>query len=247
MKRAFVFLAIFAPVATLCLLSSCDNKSTNSDGGSNAALDTNTYGISWNSAISYGILTDSRDGQCYRTVKIGTQTWMAQNLNYKVDSSWCYANSADSCSKYGRLYQWAALMGLDSSYNDKLWSGMLPHQGICPSGWHVPSDTEWTTLITFVGGEAIAGARLKSMRGWRLDDTGSSGNGTDAFGFRVLPAGMSYDSPGSDAEFWSSSEGGSTTGALIRYFNYGNDYGGDAVTRGGDNKVDGNSLRCLKN
>jgi uncharacterized protein (TIGR02145 family) len=142
---------------------------------------TNTYGMN--------SVTDCRDGQTYRTVTIGTQTWMAQNLNYAVDSSWCYDNNADSCAKYGRLYQWAAAMGVDAGYNDKVFGDSVNHEGACPKGWHVPRSSEWVTLENFVGGEDIAGTVLKSTSGWiGWDD--ENGNGTDNYGFSALPAGV---------------------------------------------------------
>jgi uncharacterized protein (TIGR02145 family) len=176
---------------------------------------------------------------------------MAENLNVKVDSSWCYANSADSCSKYGRLYQWAAVMGLDASYNSKLWSGNLPRQGICPSGWHIPSDTEWSTLATYVGGESTAGTKLKSTSGWLY--SGSSGNGTDTYGFRAIQAGIRDDHGGfyyvgMYAYFWSSSE------YVADVFSYGGmhawyrDMGSavDVLYRSDYLKEYAHSLRCLK-
>lgn len=196
--------------------------------------------IPWNGSITYGSLTDARDGQAYKTVQIGTQTWMAENLNVKVDSSWWYKNSADSGAKYGRLYQWAAVMGLDASSNGKLWSGALPRQGICPSGWHVPSDAEWTTLSAYLGGTSTAGAKLKSTSGW------SYGNGTDTNGFRALPAGYryydgSFNAVGNYAGFWSSSEIDAGS-AWRRDLNRGN----DALYRYDYFKKAGYSVRCLK-
>ena len=144
----------------------------------------------------YGTLTDERDGQTYKTVKIGTQTWMAENLNYAYlqptaeldSSSFCYRDSASYCEKYGRLYSW------DVAIN------------ICPDGWHLPDTTEWNTLFAAVGGSSTAGKMLKSTSGWK-----NSGNGTDAYSFAVLPAGYgdngkTYDFKGSDADFWSSTE-----------------------------------------
>lgn len=201
------------------------------------AIDTST--IPWNSSVSYDSL--SYGGQTYKTVKIGTQTWMAENLNLKVDSSWCYANSADSCAKYGSLYQWAAAMGLDTSYNNKPWSGTLPWKGICLTGWHVPSDPEWTTLANYLGGATTAGKKLKSTNGWLY-----SGNGTDVYGFRALPAGFRfYD--GSilavvgEAYFWSSSEN-DTLGAWARFLD---ESDAKLLRIGGDNRG-GYSVRCLK-
>lgn len=86
-------------------------------------------------------LVDARDGQAYRTATIGSQTWIAQNLNYQADSSWWYNSSADSGAKYGRLYTWAAAMGLDDSCNAFDCSEQVApiHRGACPSGWHVPT------------------------------------------------------------------------------------------------------------
>ena len=142
---------------------------------------------------------DSRDGQTYRIVKIGTQTWMAENLNYETEGSYCYNNDATKCTKYGRLYTWIAATTA------------------CPSGWHLPSTTEWETLFTAVGGRSIAGTKLKSTSSWDTDIDGSkicvsncdvNGNGTNAYGFSALPAGWknSYGDfafEGVDAYFWS--------------------------------------------
>jgi len=129
--------------------------------------DTNTYGIPWNRSISYGTLMDARDSQIYRTVKIGTQTWMAQNLNYNIsNTSFCYNDSASNCQQYGRLY-----------------SSAISGPSKCPNGWQVPSDSDWNILLSFVGSTApVVG--LKSTVGWD-----SVGNGVDSFGFRGLPGG----------------------------------------------------------
>ena len=134
-----------------------------------------------------GIMKDPRDGKKYKTVKIGTQTWMAENLNYKVKGSRCYNNIEDHCSWYGRLYKWERA------------------RNICPSGWHLPTKAEFETLFDAVGGQKMAGKMLKSTSGWEND-----GNGTDAFGFTALPAGMrsldGYFFHGQGAFFWSSTE-----------------------------------------
>lgn len=141
-------------------------------------------------SCEYGELEDSRDGQTYKTVTIGTQTWMAENLNFKTDSSSCYDNEESNCIKYGRLYTWAAAIGKSESkcgydYVCSLPSGNI--QGVCPSGWHLPSDDEWLTLFIAVGSSSTAGKVLKSTSDWKDD-----GNGTDAFGFSALPAGYRY-------------------------------------------------------
>jgi uncharacterized protein (TIGR02145 family) len=137
----------------------------------------------FNAAISYGSLTDTRDNQTYKTVVIGAQTWMAENLNYTPSSgnSWCYNNLASNCATYGRLYDWSTVMA-GSASSDINPSGV---HGICPSGWHVPSSAEWTVLEVYVG--ASAGAQLKVNSSlW------STNTGTDAYGFSALPGG-SYD------------------------------------------------------
>jgi len=147
------------------------------------------YDTTWNASIVYGYLTDARDGQTYRTAMIGPQVWMAQNLNVKVagkDSGWAYNNSPDSARKYGRLYSWASAMGLDDSCNTKACSTMVksPQQGLCPVGWHVPSEAEWTRLTDTTLNTSTAGRVLRSRMGWIYND-----NGTDSVGFRALPAG----------------------------------------------------------
>jgi uncharacterized protein (TIGR02145 family) len=107
--------------------------------------------------------TDSRDGKTYRKVTIGSQTWMAENLNYETDSSWCYDNENSNCAKYGRLYTWYAAMSA------------------CPVGWRLPASEEWNTLVTFAGGAYTAGTKLKAKS--------SDWNGTDDYGFSALPGG----------------------------------------------------------
>ena len=168
-----------------------------------------------NPNITYGEMTDTRDSQTYKTVVIGTQTWMAENLNYAdsaampnlAGNSWCYENSADSCAKYGRLYTWTAAMNIDNSYLSTIASAVVstPQQGACPSDWHMPTDGDWTTLMDSVGGSRFAAEKLKSDNGW------FAGKATDAYGFSALAAGYRYDEGGfNDAGkseiFWSAKE-----------------------------------------
>lgn len=160
----------------------------------------------------YGSLTDDRDGQTYRTVKIGDQWWMAENLNYETDSSFCYKDSAEYCDKYGRLYTWGAAMDSSGTWSSNgkgcgycaECTPAYPVRGVCPEGWHLPSIDEWYTLILAVGDSTPSGLELKSASGWR-----DGGNGTDAFGFSALPAGYMrgnpiYSAESSCAHFWSS-------------------------------------------
>ena len=174
-------------------------------------------------SVSTGTMTDSRDGQIYKTVTIGTQTWMAQNLNYETANSYCYKDSASNCTKYGRLYTWAAATNA------------------CPSGWHLPTKAEFETLFTAVGGQSTACKVLKSTSGWN-----SRGNGSDAFAFSALPAGSrnnygNYYGEGNDADFWSSTEYNSFN-AYYMYLDYLN----DAAYLNDLSKNYGFSVRCLK-
>jgi len=148
-------------------------------------------GYSSSSAIAYGEFTDNRDNQKYVTVKIGAQTWMAQDLNYagttpQIGS--CYDNKTENCNIYGRLYDWATAMNISKDYNStRLNSSSGQHKGICPDGWHLPTRAEWDALISSVG--ESAGKKLKA----RSSEWGDN-YGTDIYGFRGLPGGSDdYD------------------------------------------------------
>ena len=155
------------------------------------------------SSNSEGYFTDSRDGKKYKTVSIGTQTWMAENLNYNASGSKCYDNNPANCQKYGRLYNWNTAMKA------------------CPKGWHLPSNEEWYVLCHFADNNCVekeegitlegtqeeqwrqffdfalkeqnmAGKFLKSTSGWN-NNQGKPDNGTDAYGFSALPGGKYSD------------------------------------------------------
>lgn len=137
-------------------------------------------------------ITDARDGQQYRIVTIGTQTWMAQNLNYrqtigaKDTFGMCMDRDAAGCAKYGRLYSWSQAMGVDSIYNRKVWPGTTAkRQGICPQGWHVPTQAQWEVLVKTAGGIDFAGERLKATVDW--SDGYNGWIGTDSFWFSAYP------------------------------------------------------------
>jgi hypothetical protein len=94
--------------------------------------------------IQLGSFADSRDGKKYATIKIGSQIWMAENLNYNANGSKCYGNDESNCQKYGRLYNWNTAMK------------------VCPSGWHLPNGDEWQKLVDIAGGDETAGVILKA-------------------------------------------------------------------------------------
>jgi len=169
-------------------------------------------------------ICDTRDNQPYRIVTIGTQTWFAENLNYASNNSYCYNNSADNCAKYGRFYTWGAA------------------KSACPAGWHLPSIDEWMTLINVVKETySASGIALKSTTGWY-----NNGNGTDSYGFGVLPAGYRgisgdfYDA-GKTAYFWVPDV--SAGQPYSWYFAYDQEHFSYNIYKSGT----GRSVRCLKN
>ncbi|MDR2595405.1 MAG: fibrobacter succinogenes major paralogous domain-containing protein [Fibromonadaceae bacterium] len=176
-----------------------------------------------------GTFTDSRDKKIYKTVKIGEQVWMAENLNYEVEGSKCYKNTTENCDKYGRLYNWETAMKS------------------CPAGWHLPSKAEWEVLVTTAGGEKIAGKYLKATSGWN-DYAGKSGNGEDKFGFSALPGGFGSlvnddfnMKVGYGGHWWSSSEINKLD-AHARYIY--NDF--EKVYYNEGDKIGMYSVRCLQ-
>ena len=185
---------------------SVDRDSSSSGGGVSNSTSSVAYVAPCKSELEdkceYGELVDERDGQTYKTVVIGSQTWMAENLNYELVKSYRYGFGE------GRLYTWA--VAVDKTEEEcalqhcDLPSGNI--RGVCPQGWHVPSRDEWETLFAALGGFSTASSKLISTSGWYLN-----GNGTDAYAFSALPAGHrgcdgNYHVYGSGAYFWSSSE-----------------------------------------
>ena len=239
-----------------------DESSVQQSSSSVASSSSTPEGYVDPSTIVTGTMTDERDGQTYKTVTIGTQTWMAENLNYETVDSYCYNDSAKYCAKYGSLYTWDAAMdsvGVWSTngrgcgyYGDC--SPTYPVRGVCPEGWHLPTMAEFEMLLKTVGGTQDkekywqwqgAGIKLKSTSGWN-DDDGECGNGADSFGFSALPAGNgrndgSFYDEGKKANFWSSTESTSSS-AYGMYLNY---YGDITKVDYGD-KNHALSVRCVK-
>ena len=208
------------------------------------------------------------EGQTYKTVKIGTQTWFAENLNYNVAGSKCYGEGGEvvidwdedgpitetlldtevqaNCVKYGRLYDWSTAMALPSSCNENSCSSQIQpkHKGICPSGWHIPSDNDWDILMNYVGGYETAGAKLKATSDWN-----ENGNGTDQYGFSALPGGSGYSDDivgaylGIAGRWWSTNEDNDDS-----YYAYNRrmDYDSEIVFWNDKHKSDLYSVRCVK-
>jgi uncharacterized protein (TIGR02145 family) len=166
--------------------------------------------------------TDSRDGKKYKTVVIGDQTWVAEDLNIATkEGSWCYGDK-DPCTH--RLYNWKA--ATES----------------CPAGWHLPSEAEWLQLIATGGGDSVAAQRLKASKGWKASDAAP----TNATGFSALPGGYRNHGAvfgGQDTEgyWWSTTE----LGGGAWYFSM--RYDSPMVKKYGSNhKGGGFSVRCIK-
>lgn len=182
-----------------------------------------------------GSFTDSRDGKSYKTIKIGTQTWMAENLAYQAKVGCVpYENDESKVSQYGYLYNWKTACDA------------------CPDGWRLPADQEWQTLELFLGmnkdefeytskrAENI-GTRLKSMTGWY-----NKGNGDNSSGFNAIPAGacLFYDNSfqflNEYAYFWTCSP--LENDAWARVLKYDDTY----IERGVFSKNNSLSVRCVK-
>ena len=207
--------------------SSSSSKSSSSVDNMSSSAKIKTAEEFLNPKISYGEITDLRDGQKYKTVKIGKQTWMAQNLNFEYNQgsakSYCYNNDKQECIQQGRLYSWPAAMDSAAIYNDdgegcgcrsacKNKRSII--QGVCPQNWHLPSTDDWQELFEYVGGLENAGKFLKASNAW------SGGDYFDDFGFSVIPSGymwaMDKFQNSGVTNFWTSVKGGSC--AEIFYF-----------------------------
>lgn len=176
--------------------------------------------------------TDARNGQTYKTVSyedplLGTKiTIMAENLNYKIAGSYAYDDNEQYRKNLGLLYTWEAAMKA------------------CPSGWHLPSDSEWSRLIELIGSEDTVGYAMKSIKGWV--ENGNYGNGTNSSGFNAISAGYrdgdgTFGDIGVYGFFWSSTEAYESS-KWIRYLSYGS----SEVYRVGDVMGNAYSCRCVR-
>lgn len=204
------------------------------------------------------------DGNIYPTVQIGDQIWMAENLKTThyadgsviqlVESStdwenltatekaYCfYENNTEYGNKYGALYTWSAAMNGTSSSN------LNPSniQGVCPDGWHLPSDSEWTEMTEYLGGSEVAGGKLKESgtENWNYPNTGA----TEIIGFNALPSGDRNTSGtfyylGEECLFWTS-----TANENDDAWHRGLNYNSSEIVRYNPRRKNGYSVRCVKN
>ena len=195
--------------------------------------------------IKQSTFTDTRDGQTYKTVTIGTQTWMAENLNYVVGTNYCYENSALHCQAYGRLYSWGTALRA------------------CPDGWRLPDLEDWRQLIETVKNQqrhdfeksrissgyafnGLSGITLKSETGWYRAPCNTLVRGTDDWGFSALPAGArnkdgDFRGIGTHAYWWVADEDGEWAGK-----NTSMTYEHQWIWESYANKASGYSVRCIK-
>jgi uncharacterized protein (TIGR02145 family) len=229
MKKTTTLPILALLFAGLILSPGCKKKSDSNNSSSNTVTDI--------------------DGNVYHSVTIGTQVWMAENLkvtHYRngipiahvtdnatwdnlTSGAYCnFENNEGNGTVYGRLYNWYASV-----------DGLF----ITPAGWHIPSDAEWTTLVTYLGGETIAGGKLKETgtAHWETPNTGA----TNETGFSALPGGLRiagvFDNLTEFGYWWSSSEI-SASDALFRDI----DYAATDIFRASNNKSIGMSVRCIK-
>jgi uncharacterized protein (TIGR02145 family) len=195
---------------------------------------------------TYGNMVD-KAGNEYKTVEIGTQTWVAENLNYAVEGSRCYGDNTSMCNTYGRLYDWeTAMAGSASSTNNP-----SEVQGVCPSGWHLPSVAEWNVLINYVQINNDAGRYLKATStSTQITQDSESIKGEDKYGFAALFGGYYYSDNNppnfvgvgtGTGRWWTSEEFDNTKASTMRI---GSSY--HHVDKDTYAKSHLNSVRCLK-
>lgn len=221
-------------------------------------------------ANTSGYLYDNRDGKVYGTTTIGTQIWMAENLNFddRREGLFCYNGEFDSCSVYGMLYTWAAAIdsigkyssdGKDCGFQSSCKTDSTKKiRGICPEGWHLPSKADFEVLFSYVGNNtdgtytpinsSAISIALRSMFGWPLCDLCE--RGADTYHFSAKPAGrrngyysnINYSSISTVAYFWSSTMANSTSAWYI-YLNSSSTNSSELSTNA---VYDAFSVRCVK-
>ena len=225
-KLAFLASVVLALAFTLsCYPVDDDNNGEENSDDSSSSVKGGGKGSSSSETVlvgEKGTFKDNRDDQTYKWVKIGTQTWMAENLNYheewvgKTRGNKCYDNEDDKCEKYGRLYEWDDAIRL------------------CPDGWHLPTRNEWNTLISYVGENASKKLKAKS-------DDWKDKKGTDDYGFGALPGGYKtdvFEKINYATDWWTATE-------QDDYISYEIFMEGDGLRETKDSKYYQYSVRCV--
>ncbi len=246
MKNPHIFSALFTIGLAASVLFGCEPDDPTKPGN---PLNERTTAV-FNPNKNYGRMTDI-DGNIYRTIKIGAQIWMAENLrtthyrngdtipnilgneewNGLTTGAWCNYNNTndlDTIATYGRLYNWYAVA--DS-------------RGLAPEGWRVPTIADWTILIDYLGGDEIASNKMKEVGIEHWEDFYQSDNSS---GFTAIPGGRRYLSNdysgiGSYSVFWTSSEYDLTSAGFLYLFDFSSN-----VNKGINYKQNGYSLRLIK-
>lgn len=249
-----IYLSTFLVV--LVLLMSCEkDNNNNNNNGNNNGNNGDDFSIVFNPNVSYGSMTD-QDGNVYKTVTIGSQTWMAENLrttkyndgssipNLTDASDWHYTTSGAYCNYnnstdedlikiYGRLYNWHSIN-----------SGKL-----APNGWRIPTDDDWLDLLEYLGGFDIGPSKLKEKgtTHWKSPNA----DATNESGFTALPGGSRDGYISNDIEFNNKGELGNwwtnTEHITNSSYSYCLSYQGGGISRSNYPKYFGFSVRCIKN
>ncbi|GBU24096.1 hypothetical protein R83H12_00722 [Fibrobacteria bacterium R8-3-H12] len=239
---------IYNPANSFCV----DDKLYPKCNGKEYQVDIYSCNTSGGSEVIVEKFEDTRNGKEYNVVTLGSQRWMAENMNIDKDKDdnnigKCYGDVPSNCDDYGKLYTWAEAMALPALCNEDpdAVACRYRRQGICPDGWHVPSEGEWNTLIDFVGGTAVAGRELKSETGW--DAYPGAGNGWDTRGFKAIPGGFADDAisgsgKGTSGYWWTASEARDPPENSVSYVM---SNATRVVTRQEDSKARAYSVRCL--
>jgi len=251
----------------IALIFSCssddgdDNSGKSSSGGGN-----NIVSSSSNPGGGGGSSSSNPNGiNNYETVEIGSQTWLKYNMNVETTAgrgnSICYEgrdesigtsganiSAAQGCAKFGRLYDWIGAMNLPSDCANNPCPSYIntPHRGICPEGFHIPTNAEWQTLINSVGGASTAGKHLKAQSGWKsCGPSDRAYSCLDDSRFSALPGGYKWSSPvaaGEQGLWWAANEISNKYNGP--YWNI--KYDGENITQNNRSKGDFLSVRCLK-
>ncbi|MEE3340768.1 MAG: fibrobacter succinogenes major paralogous domain-containing protein [Hallerella sp.] len=204
---AFLIIGIIIIAAGAFLMGARISKAAQKEASKKANQIPYAQSLAENTAkFNYGSFTDARDGETYRTVQIGNQVWMAENLRFQAEGSFPPNNQEENVKEYGRLYTWHSALGLPEEPAEDSTASHLDltkhvheknYQGIAPEGWHIPSNKEWEELLA----QLKADEDLRSACEWRKP-------GKDSLGFFALPAGYRFGNGsflhfGDRTRFWS--------------------------------------------